>query len=80
VAKIIQLDQGKEAIERAIQALEDLSVRQIVVCVEFSDRTEEVMFYGRPKEIFKLLALAQFQIGFRYPLANWHREDAEEED
>ena len=42
---------------------------------KFADRPEEVIFYGNPKEILQLLALAQFQIGFRYPLADWHRDD-----
>jgi hypothetical protein len=75
MSKIIQLNREKEAIEKALLALSELPVKQIVVCVEFSDRSEEVMFYGNPKKIFQLLALAQFQIGFRYPLADWHRED-----
>jgi hypothetical protein len=55
-------------------------VRQIVVCVEFSDRPEEVIFYGNPKKIFQLLALAQFQIGFRFPFAHWQEEDREESE
>jgi hypothetical protein len=80
MAKIFQLDREKEAIEKALQALQELPVRQIVVCAEFTDRPEEVMFYGNPKKIFQLLALAQFQIGFRFPLAQWQSEDAEEQE
>ena len=53
-------------------------MKQIVVCVEFSDRPEEVIFYGNPKKIFQLLALAQFQIGFRFPFAHWQEEEKEE--
>ena len=78
MAKIIQLNRGREAIEQALSALQQLPVRQIVVCVEFSDRPEEVIFYGNPKKIFQLLALAQFQIGFRFPFAHWQEEDREE--
>lgn len=78
MAKIIQLNRGREAIEQALAALQQLPVRQIVVCVEFSDRPEEVIFYGNPKKIFQLLALAQFQIGFRFPFAHWQEEDREE--
>jgi len=80
MTKIIRLNREKEAIEQALHALEQLPVRQIVVCAEFADRAEEVMFYGNPKKIFQLLALAQFQIGFRFPLAQWQTEDAEEQD
>jgi hypothetical protein len=80
MTKIIRLNREKEAIEKALSALKELPVRQIVVCAEFTDRPEEVMFYGNPKKIFQLLALAQFQIGFRFPLAQWHTEDAEEQD
>ena len=78
MAKIIQLNREREAIEQALAALQQLPVRQIVVCVEFSDRPEEVIFYGNPKKIFQLLALAQFQIGFRFPFAHWQEEDREE--
>jgi hypothetical protein len=39
-----------------------------------------VMFYGNPKKIFQLLALAQFQIGFRFPLAQWQSEDSQEQE
>jgi len=80
MAKIFQLNREREAIEQALAALERLPVRQIVVCVEFSDRPEEVIFYGNPKKIFQLLALAQFQIGFRFPFAHWQEEDREEGD
>jgi hypothetical protein len=80
MAKIIQLDREKDAIEKALQSLKELPVRQIVVCVEFADRPEEVMFYGNPKKIFQLLALAQFQIGFRFPLAQWQSEDSQEQE
>ncbi|MDP3181462.1 MAG: hypothetical protein Q8M54_01435 [Desulfobaccales bacterium] len=80
MGKIIQLNREREAIEKALHALNMLPIKQIVVCAEFSDRPEEVIFYGNPKEILKLLALAQFQIGFRYPLADWHREDDEEQE
>jgi hypothetical protein len=78
MAQIIQLNRDKEAIEQALSALLELPVRQIVVCVEFSDRPEEVIFYGNPKRIFQLLALAQFQIGFRFPFAHWQEEEKEE--
>jgi len=78
MAKIIQLNREREAIEQALATLQQLPVRQIVVCVEFSDRPEEVIFYGNPKKIFQLLALAQFQIGFRFPFAQWQEEDREE--
>ena len=80
MTKIIQLNREKEAIKEALHALQQLPVRQIVVCAEFADRPEEVMFYGNPKKIFQLLALAQFQIGFRFPLAQWQAEDSEEGD
>jgi hypothetical protein len=80
MAQIIQLNREKEAIEQALEALQQLPVKQIVVCVDFSDRPEEVIFYGNPKRIFQLLALAQFQIGFRFPFAQWHEEDKEEGD
>jgi len=80
MARILQLNREKEAIEKALDALQQLPVRQIVVCAEFADRPEEVMFYGNPKKIFQLLALAQFQIGFRFPLAQWQSEDAEEQE
>lgn len=80
MAKIIQLNRGREAIEQALAALQQLPVKQIVVCVEFSDRPEEVIFYGNPKKIFQLLALAQFQIGFRFPFAHWQEEDREKEE
>jgi hypothetical protein len=80
MTKIVPLNREKEAIEKALEALQHLPVRQIVVCAEFADRPEEVMFYGNPKKIFQLLALAQFQIGFRFPLAQWQGEEAEEQD
>lgn len=71
MGKILQLDREKEAIEKALTALSLLPVEQIVVAAKFADRSEEVFFYGNPKEIIQLLALAQFQIGFRYPLGVW---------
>jgi hypothetical protein len=80
MTKIIRLNRGKEAIEAALHALQELPVKQIVVCAEFADRPEEVMFYGNPTKIFQLLALAQFQIGFRFPLAKWQGEDSEEQN
>jgi len=80
MGKIIQLNREREAIEKALHALNMLPVKQIVVCAEFADRPEEVIFYGNPKQILQLLALAQFQIGFRYPLADWHRDDKEEQE
>jgi hypothetical protein len=80
MTKIIRLNREKVAIERALSALKLLPVRQIVVCAEFTDRPEEVMFYGNPKKIFQLLALAQFQIGFRFPLVRWEPEDSEDQD
>jgi hypothetical protein len=55
-----------------------LPVEQIVVAAKFSDRNEEVFFYGNPKEILQLLALAQFQIGFRYPMGVWGQEKEED--
>jgi hypothetical protein len=70
---IIRLDREREAIEKAIGALNLLPVEQIVVAVKYSDRPEEVFFYGTPKDIIQLLALAQFQIGFRYPLGVWDK-------
>ena len=79
MTKIIRLNREKEAFEAALHALQELPVKQIVVCAEFADRPEEVMFYGNPTKIFQLLALAQFQIGFRFPLAQWHGEDSEEQ-
>lgn len=80
MTKIIRLDREKEAIEKALSALKQLPVRQLVVCAEFTDRPEEVIFYGHPKKIFQLLALAQFQIGFRFPLMQWQVEELEEQD
>lgn len=79
MGEIIQLNREKEAMERAIQALSAVSVEQIVVIAKFADGSEEVMFYGNPKEIFKLLALAQFQIGFRYPLAVWDKDKEDDQ-
>jgi len=74
MGKILRLDREKEAIEKALDALYTLPVEQIVVAARFADRSEEVFFYGNPKEIIQLLALAQFQIGFRYPLGVWDQE------
>ncbi len=74
MGKILQLKREKEALEKALHALEYLPVEQIVVAAKFSDRPEEVIFYGNPKEILQLLALAQFQIAFRFPLGTWARE------
>jgi hypothetical protein len=74
MGKILRLDREKEAIEKALDALYALPVEQIVVAARFADRSEEVFFYGNPKEIIQLLALAQFQIGFRYPLGVWDKE------
>ncbi len=71
---ILRMDRAKEAIEKALYALNMLPVEQVVVAAKFSDRSEEVFFYGNPKEIIQLLALAQFQIGFRYPLGVWDKE------
>jgi hypothetical protein len=48
MTKIIQFNRENEAIERALSALKKLPVRQIVVCAEFTDRPEEIMFYGNP--------------------------------
>jgi hypothetical protein len=80
MGEILRLDREKEAIERALQALNSLPVEQIVVAAKFSDRSEEVFFYGNPKEIIQLLALAQFQIGFRFPLGVWDQEREEDRD
>jgi hypothetical protein len=77
MGKILRLDREKEAIERALHALKILPVEQIVVAARYSDRSEEVFFYGNPKEIIQLLALTQFQIGFRYPLGVWNTEKGE---
>lgn len=74
MGKILRLDRGKEAIEKALYALNTLPVEQIVVAAKFADHSEEVFFYGNPKDIIQLLALAQFQIGFRYPLGVWDKE------
>jgi len=74
VGKILRLDREKEAIENALQALKELPVDHMVVAAKFSDRPEEVFFYGNPKDIIQLLALAQFQIGFRFPLGVWNKE------
>jgi hypothetical protein len=74
MGKILRMDREKEAIEKALDALYTLPVEQIVVAARFADRSEEVFFYGNPKEIIQLLALAQFQIGFRYPLGVWDKE------
>jgi len=52
MSQVIQLNRQKAAFEQALNTLKDLPVRQIVVCVEFSDRPEEVIFYGNPKKIF----------------------------
>jgi len=77
---IHRLDREKDAIEKALQALNLLPVEQIVVAAKFSDRSEEVFFYGNPKEIIQLLALAQFQIGFRFPLGVWDQDKEQDED
>jgi hypothetical protein len=74
MGKILRLDRAKEAIEKAVCCLNMLPVEQMVVAARFADRSEEVFFYGNPKEIIQLLALAQFQIGFRYPLGVWDQE------
>ena len=74
MGKILRMDREKEAIEKALYTLNNLPVEQIVVAAKFADRSEEVFFYGNPKEIIQLLALAQFQIGFRYPLGVWDEE------
>lgn len=78
MGKIFQFDREKEAFEKALHAIIQLPVEQIVVAVKFADRGEEVFFYGNPKEILQLLALAQFQIGFRYPLGVWNQEKEED--
>jgi len=75
MGKILQFNREKEAMEKALCALQQTAVEQIVVAVRFSDRSEEVMFYGSPKEVLQLLALAQFQIGFRFPLGVWEPEE-----
>ncbi len=80
MGEIIRLDREKEAIEKALQALRLLPVEQIVVAAKFADRSEEVFFYGNPKEIIQLLALAQFQIGFRFPLGVWDQEQEKDRD
>jgi hypothetical protein len=80
MGKILRLDREKEAIEKALQVLNSSPVEQIVVAVKFSDRSEEVFFYGNPKEIIQLLALAQFQIGFRFPLGVWDRGEEKDKD
>ncbi|MHB8158817.1 MAG: hypothetical protein ACYDEQ_15760 [Desulfocucumaceae bacterium] len=80
MGKILRLDREKEAIEKALHALKSLPVEQIVVAAKFSDRSEEVFFYGNPKEIIQLLALAQFQIGFRFPLGVWDQEQEKDRD
>jgi hypothetical protein len=80
MGKILRLDREKEAIEKALQVLNSSPVEQIVVAVKFSDRSEEVFFYGNPKEIIQLLALAQFQIGFRFPLGVWDRAEKKDKD
>ena len=80
MGKILRLDREKEAIEKALQVLNSSPVEQIVVAVKFSDRSEEVFFYCNPKEIIQLLALAQFQIGFRFPLGVWDRGEEKDKD
>lgn len=80
MGKILRLDREKEAIEKALHALKSLPVEQIVVAAKFADRSEEVFFYGNPKEIIQLLALAQFQIGFRFPLGVWDQEQEKDRD
>ena len=80
MGQILRLDREKEAIERALQALYDSPVEQIVVAAKFSDRSEEIFFYGNHKEIIQLLALAQFQIGFRFPLGVWDQEKEQDKD
>ncbi|HLD46218.1 MAG TPA: hypothetical protein VJA64_00235 [Desulfobaccales bacterium] len=80
MGKIFQFNREKEAFEQALHALIQLPVEQIVVAAKFADRGEEVFFYGNPKEILQLLALAQFQIGFRYPLGVWGQEKAEDSE
>lgn len=73
MGNVLRFDREKEAIEKALHALNLLPVEQIVVAAKYADRSEEVFFYGNPKEIIQLLALAQFQIGFRYPLGVWDK-------
>lgn len=73
MGNVLRFDREKEAIEKALEALNFLPVEQIVVAAKYADRSEEVFFYGNPKEIIQLLALAQFQIGFRYPLGVWDK-------
>jgi hypothetical protein len=68
MTKIIKLNREKEAFEKAINAINTLPIEQIVVVAKYSDRAEEVFFYGNPKENYMLLALAQFQVGSQYPL------------
>jgi hypothetical protein len=80
MGKILRLDREKEAIEKALQALKTMSVDQMVVAAKFADHSEEVFFYGNPKEIIQLLALAQFQIGFRFPLGVWNEGREKDRD
>lgn len=80
MGKILRLDREKEAIEKALQALKSRTVEQMVVATKFTDHSEEVFFYGNPKEIIQLLALAQFQIGFRFPLGVWNQEREKDRD
>jgi len=80
MGKIIQLNREKQAFEKALHTLNKLPVEQIVVAARFADRSEEVFFYGDPKEILQLLALAQFQIGFRYPLGVWDQEKKDDSE
>lgn len=80
MGKILRLDREKEAIEKALQDLRLLPVEHIVVAAKFADRSEEVFFYGNPKEIIQLLALAQFQIGFRFPLGVWDQGREKDRD
>jgi hypothetical protein len=80
MGKLLRLDREKDAIERALHCLSSMPVEQIVVAAKFSDRSEEVFFYGNPKEIIQLLALAQFQIGFRFPLGVWGGEQGMDKD
>lgn len=80
MGNVLRFDREKEAIEKALEALNFLPVEQIVVAAKYADRSEEVFFYGNPKEIIQLLALAQFQIGFRYPLGVWDKGKDEEQE
>jgi len=80
MGKILRLDREKEALEKALEGLKSMTVDQMVVAVKFADRSEEVYFYGNPKEIIQLLALAQFQIGFRFPLGVWDQEREKDRD